>query len=414
MFRTEASHKRIVLWNAAGSAVYAASSFVMLLVVVRACGDVEAGIFSMGYAIAQLMLTIGVFESTTFFATDAEEEFSYAQFLAFKVLTCAAMIIVSVIYVISFGFDAHKTAVAYALCAFRLFEALAQFWYGAFQRLERLDLGGFSSVWRSIIAIALFAGIIIATKDVVAATVAASISEAIWIAAYDIPRLRMIVKVGTPDFNAKALAKLFWACLPLFVSSFLAAYLNNVSKYAINEVGTEQMQTIFNVLFMPAFVINLFLIFFMRPSLTTLARHWLHRETKPFTMILLKLLAISAGLTAAVEAACAIVGIPLLEWFYGISLDGQLWALLIVMLGGGLLSASNVFYNALVVIRAQHSVLIGYIVAIVVATAAAAPLVVSQGVMGACIAYCIACGSLVLAFGITFAIAARVMDSKRS
>ena len=406
MLRSSASHKRILIWNAAGSAVYAASSFLMLLIVVRLCGDVEAGIFSMGYAIAQLMLTIGVFESTTYFATDAANRFSYEQYLAFKIITCVLMVIVSIVYVMSFGFDAHKAAVAYALCAFRLFEAVAQYWFGAFQKLERLDIGGFSSVWRSVIAMALFAGVLFVNSDVVMATVVASISEAIWIAAYDVPRLRMLVKIGAPDFSPKVQGKILWACLPMFIGSFLAAYLNNVSKYAINDVGTEQMQTIFNVLFMPAFVINLFLIFFMRPSLTTLARHWLNREFSPFARIIIRLLVIAAIITAVVEGLCAVIGIPFLELFYGISLDGYLPALLVVMLGGGLLSASNVFYNGLVVIRAQHTVLIGYIIAIVIATLVAAPLVEAQGVMGACIAYSIACAALFVTFALIFVVSA--------
>ena len=406
MFRTEASHKRIMAWNAAGSAVYAFSSFLMLLIVIRACGDDEGGVFSIGYAIAQLMLTVGVFESTTYFATDAGNRFTYAQYLAFKVITCVLMVVVSIFYVMSFGFDEHKAAVAYALCAFRLFEAVAQYWFGAFQKLERLDLGGFSTVWRSLIAIALFAGVIIVTGDVVLATVIATISEAAWIAFYDIPRLGKLVRVGRPDFTPKVQLQLLWACLPLFISSFLAAYLNNICKYAINDVGTDQMQAVFNVLFMPAFVINLFLIFFMRPSLTTLAKHWLEREMAPFLRILGKLLVIAAGITVGVIAMCAVVGIPILEWFYGMDLGGQMPALLIVMLGGGFLSASNVFYNALVVIRSQHSVLVGYAVAIVIASLIATPLVAGQGIMGACIAYCLSCVALFVAFAITFAVCA--------
>ena len=101
-----------MLWNAAGSAVYAFSSFLMLLIVIRACGDVEGGIFSIGYAIAQLMLTVGIFESTTYFATDAGNRLTYAQYLAFKIVTCVLMVVVSIFYVMSFGFDEHKAAVA--------------------------------------------------------------------------------------------------------------------------------------------------------------------------------------------------------------------------------------------------------------------------------------------------------------
>ena len=412
MIRETASQKRIVLWNAAGSAVYAFSSFLMLLIVVRACGEVEGGIFSMGYAIAQLMLTIGVFESTTYFATDAGNRFTHAQYLAFKFVTCALMIIASIFYVMSFQFDAHKASVAYALCAYRLFEAFSQYWYGAFQKAERLDLGGFSSVWRSIISIVLFAGVLLPTGDVTLAVVVATISEVVWIIGYDIPRLRKIVHIGKPDFSPRPLGQLFWACLPMFISSFLAAYLNNICKYAIDSAGTDEMQTIFNILFMPAFVINLFLIFFMRPSLTTLAKLWLERNARPFMGILAKLLGLAALITLGVELACALIGIPILEWFYGVDLEGQTGALLIVMIGGGFLSASNVFYNALVVIRNQHSVLVGYVVAIVLASVIATPLVAGYAIMGACTAYAISCALLFILFAITFALCAAHQSRK--
>lgn len=406
MYRETASQKRIVLWNAAGSAVYAFMSFFMLLVVVRICGDVEGGIFSMGYAIAQLMLAVGVFEATTYFATDAGNRFSHEQYLAFKIITCVAMVIASVFYVMTFQFDAHRASVAYALCAFRLFEALSQYWYAAFQKAERLDLGGFSTVWRSVISIVLFAGVLLLTYDVVLAIVVATVVEVVWLAAYDIPRLRRIVRVGKPDFSPRPLMQLFWACLPMFLSSFLATYLTNIGKYAINDVGTDAMQTVFNILFMPAFVINLFLIFFMRPTLTTLARLWIERNAAPFMKILAKLLVLAAIITLCVEIGCALVGIPFLELFYGMSLEGYTAALLVLMLGGGFLSASNVFYNALVVIRDQHTVLIGYVAAIIVASLISVPLVAEQGVMGACIAYMASCVVLFFAFLLIFAVCA--------
>ena len=408
MLRETASQKRIVIWNALGSGVYALSSFLLLIIVTRVCGDIEAGVFSIGYAIAQLMLTIGVFESNTFFATDAEGKFSYEQFLAFKILTCAAMVVASIVYTASFGYDNHKAAVAYALCAFRLIEAVSNFWYASFQKLERLDLAGFSTVWRSVLSIAVFAGTLIATGDVVVALALATVAEIIWEAAYDVPRMNKIMRLGKPDFSPKPLMTLFLACLPLFISSFLSAYLSNVCKYAIDAVGTEQMQTIFNILFMPSFVINLFMIFFIRPSLTKLALLWMHRDMKPFLSIVAKLLALVVGITLAVCVACAIIGIPVLELLYGLPLAGYETALVVIMVGGGLISAANVFYNGMVVIRAQNGVVVGYALAIVVATLVAKPLVASQGIMGAAWAYVVATLAVAVCFAIIFVLALAV------
>lgn len=402
MLRETTSQKRIIVWNALGSGVYALSSFLLLIIVTRICGSVEAGVFSIGYAIAQLMLTVGVFESTTFFATDAENKFSYEQFLAFKILTCIAMVIASVVYTSSFGYDDHKAAVAYSLCAFRLLEAFSQFWYSSFQKLERLDIAGFSTVWRSILSIIVFACMLAVTQDIATSMIVTTFAGIAWEALYDIPRLNRIRQIGKPNFSPKPLAALFVACLPLFISSFLSAYLSNVCKYAIDAVGTDQMQTIFNILFMPSFVINLFMIFFIRPTLTKLALLWLHRDIKPFVAILAKLMLLVAVTTVGVCAICAVIGIPILELFYGVSLDGCLIPLLVVMLGGGLNSAANVFYNGMVVIRAQNGVVIGYLVAIAIATVVAEPLVASQGIMGAAIAYVVASLAVAVSFALVF------------
>lgn len=407
MLRSSASRQRIYIWNSLGSAVYAASSFLMLLIVVRVCGDEEGGVFSIGYAIAQLMLTVGVFEATTFFATDAKNRFTYEQYLGFKIFTCLLMVVASIVYVASFGYDLHKSLVAYALCGFRLFEAFAQYWFAAFQKQERLDVAGFSTVWRSVVSIAVFAVGLAITSDIVLAIVLGSVSEAVWIACYDIPRLRVMVRVGKPDFSPRALLRICLACLPLFIGSFLSIYLGNVCKYAIDAMGTEQMQTVFNILFMPSYVINLFVNFLIRPSLTTLADQWLRHDTASFARLLGKLLAAVLGITAVVVVVCAIAGIPLLQLVYGTSLEGQLPSLIVLLLSGGFISASNVFYNAMVVIRAQNGVLAGYVVAIVVATAIATPLVASAGLWGASVAYAASCAVLLACFFVIFAFCAR-------
>ena len=164
------------------------------------------------------------------------------------------------------------------------------------------------------------------------------------------------------------------------------------------------MQTIYNVLFMPSFVINLFMIFFVRPTLTTLAKLWLSRDLRGFFRIIGKLLLLVCGITGGVIALCAIAGIPVLELFYGIDLQGCLVPLLIVLVGGGFLSASNVFYNAMVVIRTQNTIVVGYLVAIAVAIAISEPLVRLDGIMGAAWAYAISCLVLALAFAALFAL----------
>lgn len=395
-------NSKIIFWNAAGSTVYALSSFLLLLIVTRAVGADEAGIFSIGYAIAQLMLTIGVFEATTYFATDVANRFSSEQYLAFKLLTCALMALASVVYTMSFGFDLYKQSIALALCAFRLLEALDQFWYAAFQKEERLDIAGFSTVCRMGLAIAAFAVVCFVFEDVFWAIIIATVMEGVWIVLYDMRRIQTVHPISRPDFDRDAMLRLFLQLLPLFAATFLANYLTNAPKYAIEAMGTESMQTMFNVLFMPSFVVNLFMIFVMRPALTTLAARWNTREYRGFARITASLLVTVVGITLVVLVAMYLVGIPLLELFFGVDLDGTMVPMLLLIVGGGLSSGAAVLYNDMVIIRHQAGVVASYVIAVAVAVAVADPLVSTLGLAGAAWAYVASTAALLVSFLVIF------------
>ena len=67
---------RVYLWNTLGSIASATQNFAFLLVITRTAGKELAGDYSVSYAIANLMWTIGIFEATNYFVTDADNRFT--------------------------------------------------------------------------------------------------------------------------------------------------------------------------------------------------------------------------------------------------------------------------------------------------------------------------------------------------
>lgn len=392
------SNKRIFFWNTAGSMCSSCTSFLLLLLVTRICGADEAGNYSIGYAIAQLMWTVGIFEATTYTATDTDHRFSDEQYLAFKVLSLTAMVVTSLVYVWSFHYDGHKQAIALSLCLYRVFDALSMYHFGVLQRRGRLDISGFIIAWQAIISLVAFLAALLMSHDVVLSALAATLSEVLWIAVYVIPRWHRFKRTGRPDFAPKKMLSLFRELLPLFVATFLANYLYNIPKYAIDALGTAQMQTVFNVLFMPTFVISLFLLFVIRPALTPMAENWTAGRREAFFKTVRKLLLAVIGITAAVLALGVTIGIPLLELFYGLDLSGYELTFAIILLGGGFASAASVMYDALIIIRQQRLVLVAYGAAVLVGVIVANPLVGAAGIDGAGLAYVISCVTLLVTF----------------
>ena len=175
----------------------------------------------------------------------------------------------------------------------------------------------------------------------------------------------------------------------------------NAGQWA--DFTNSKSKSIFNVIFMPSFVINLFLLFFIRPLLTKLAVLWVSCDIKSFLSIMGKLMLAVVGISVVVLAGAYLLGIPILQLVFGVDLEGYLPSLLIVLVGGGLLSAANVLYNGIVIMRRQRLVLIAYGIAVLVGVLIAQPLVVSLGILGASIAYAISCGALLLTYVALFA-----------
>ena len=390
MTQTKPSKRKVLFWNAAGSVVTALASFIYPFIILRYCGTQGpdlVGDYSLTIAIAQLMYTIGVFEATTYFATDTLDRFSSEQYFAFKFLSCGAMAVVSVIYVLYFGLTSYQVILALWLCAFKLIDAFSMYFFAAFQKVGRLDISGFSSVWQVVLSLVGFGIVCVLTQNLIWATIAATVIDLIWTAVYNGIRMKQICPIQGPDFKFRAMKQLFLELFPLFLATFLAGYLANLPKYAIDVYWTTEMQAVFGILFMPSFVINLFLIFIMRPALTPLSKKWNEGQVKPFTLITLKILGAVVVITIAVLVGCWFLGIPILGFFYPIITGEDLTALMIVMTGGGLMGASNVLYNALIIQRKQHYVLGAYAIAVVIGALIADPLTSAYGLNGACMTY---------------------------
>ena len=186
---------------------------------------------------------------------------------------------------------------------------------------------------------------------------------------------------------------------PLFISLFLNMYISNAPKYAIDAHLTEEIQTYYNVLFMPAFVIQLVAYFIFNPILTTYAKLWLSDQKEDFRK-LLRLIRrqclILLGLTALAVAVALTIGIPVLSFVFGVDLQGHRMDLAILMIGGGMM-AYGVFFNYVItIIREQKFLLISYGIASLAALVLSGPFVTHAGITGASVLYTVLMSVLAL------------------
>lgn len=387
------SEKEIYIWNILGSLANAGLSVIILMVVTRTLDNQKADIFSIAWAISQLMATIGCYQIRVLQATDVEEKFTFRQYFEFRIVTIVAMMICSCIYVYIKHYTAYKAIIIIIICGYRAVDSFADVFEGWFQQKERLDLAGRALFIRVIIAIVGGGICLVGMHDLLALSLMLVFIYVVGLLLYDIRyynKLKVLEK-QKENQNNKWLQGLLVAGTPLFVNAYLLMDIMNTPKIVIdNAITTGNLQngaqTIFNILFMPASVLTLAYIVF-RPLLTKMAIEWTMGRIKNFLKIIGSIMCCLLGMSILIIGGSALLGIPVLSVLYAIDLTMYKRELLMIILGGCFCTFSYVLDNALVVIRKQYLLVCAYVVSWIYVKIFAHTFVDKWGIMGAAIVY---------------------------
>lgn len=380
------SAKRKFIWNMIGSTANAFSSFILLTCVTRMNGSSDGGVFSLAFSTAQFLASVGCFEARAIQATDIRGERRFVDYFSFRALTTVLMMFCAVIYVLFSGHTGEKAAVILIVCFYKAIDCMSDSFQGLFQVNDRIDLSGMALGLRVILSTVIFGIVLFFTHDMVWGAVSMCAVSILFLSIFD---WSISHRYGTlrekPEFSS--MKSLLFACLPLFIGSFMASYIINAPKYAIDTYLNDEIQNYFGFLLMPAFVINLFSLFAFRPMLTSLAVSWEEKNRKNFYSIIGKSVAWILFLTVGGVLGAYLLGIPILNAFSGLDLGLYRWDLVLIMLGGSMNAFITVFYYVLTVMRKQLLVLAGYGVGFLSSLILAPLLVRNYGIHGAAVSY---------------------------
>ena len=390
--RTDNINRSTYIWNAVNAIMSALESPVILIVLNRTNGLEDAGVFSIAFAVATLLLYLGQYGFRRFQSSDISEKYTFEEYYGARFLTCGAMIIAALAYCIYGsivkGYTVEKFAVILVICLIKGVQAFSDVIHGRMQQLGRLDVATKSSCTRYIAEILSFCLTLIFTHNLLAAALTCfAVSIVVFmLTSYNAARDFCSLK---PCFEWQAMKRLLVEGFPLFVSLFLNMYISNAPKYAIDAYLSDEIQALYNMVFMPAFVIQLIAHFIFNPIITTYAEVWQKGDKKRFRFLVLRQCAVILGLTVLAVLVALTIGIPVLGWIFDADLSSYKTELCIVCIGGGFL-AYSVFFNTIITIVRLHKVLFyTYGVAALAALLMSKYFVVGYGIMGAVILYAV-------------------------
>jgi O-antigen/teichoic acid export membrane protein len=380
------SEKSVFIWNIVGSMTRAASSIILLMMVTRICGASQAGIFSIAYATAQMLLTVGWYGMRAYQATDVRGRFEFSTYLASRAVTCMLMLLGDVLYIIISGYTAEKALVVFFICVLKMVDAVEDVYHGLLQLHGRLDLAGMLLTLRNVFSMVAFFLVLIFTKNLLVTCVVSAGASLAFCFLINIPIANHIER-SQFNFSLQPLKKLFTDCFSLCASNFLSIYIYNAPKYAIDRLLTPEIQTYYNIIFMPAFVINLLSEVVFKPLLVELANLWAEHGLDRFSLLVSRLIKWIALITILTIGIAYFIGIPILSFVFGVDLAAYKTELLILLLGGGFGACAWLLNNVLTAMRKQKALLLGYMLASIFASIIAPVFVQKHQIMGASLTY---------------------------
>ena len=292
------------------------------------------------------------------------------------------MLICMIGYIVVNGYTGVEALTVFWILGYRMVEAVADVYSGLFQQRERIDISGKEMLMRSGISTITFTIILWLTDNLLYAAMTLTLTSLVIMLFYDL-HMKKYFEPTPVHLEWRGILGIYNACWPLFVSSFIMNYLNNAPKYAINTYYDETVQNSYNILFMPAFVINLLSLFVFRPLLTDLAKDWEGENIKEFTDIVKKMMILIGALTIAACVGAYLLGIPILSLVYGVDLRAYRMELVIIMICGGLNAYVYCLYYVVTVTGKQIFLLLGYGAGLIFAVFLGSGFVKSLGMLGA-------------------------------
>ncbi|GFG42801.1 lipopolysaccharide biosynthesis protein [Streptococcus canis] len=387
--------KKSFIWNMLGSLSAAAISVVLLMVVTRFLTPIDSDSYAFAYSFANMMVVIALFQVRNYQATDIGEKYSFSQYFLARLITCFLMLAISGIYLLVTLHDAYKSQVILLVCLYRLTDAFSDLYQGMFQQHERLDIAGKSLTFRNSLIFIIYTLIIICFRNLVFALQVTCLLSFLFILFYDVRKGRSFETVAFCSFknrdNQLKSLQLLKESFPLFLNGFLIIYIYTQPKYAIetlthlNKIPLGS-QTIFNILFMPAFVMNLMMLFF-RPHITQMAIALVKGQVERFKTIQVTLFSYLASLMVVVLIGSGLLGIPFLSLLYATPLKAFWLAFMTIMLGGAVGSFATAIDNILTAMRKQQYLLIPYMGSFLVSLFITSDLVETYHIFGAALSF---------------------------
>ena len=380
---------RDYVWNTIGVGLWGMVFPVLTIVVTQLAGAEQAGMFSLAFVTALLLMFVGNYGVRNFQASDLDEEYSFADYQANRVLTVVIMLVAGITYCKFRGYTDQMWLMSLGVYLYKAVDALADVYEGRLQQVDKLYLAGISQAFRSAAALIGFSLALLITRNVGVSSIVMAIIAALTFVVFTFP----LAQLETPKSrraNAKRVIALLKQCFPLFVALFMYNLIDNMPKFVMEGALSYDNQLYYNALYFPAHAILLTSGFIYKPMLLKMANAWADpAKRKKFDLIIVVMFVIIVGITVVVAGAMSWFGLAIMSFLYGIDFEQYRGLCFVMLAAGGVTAGIEFLYQVITVLRRQRAVTKLYLITFGFSLFVPVLLVNFTGLPGAVIGYLI-------------------------
>ncbi len=348
-----------VAWNMIGSIFYLACQWLVGVAVVRFSDNYEnAGTLSLAMSVTNIFSTVALFNVRNLQVSDSIGEYSPTEYHTHRLFTCALALLLCAGFVLVNRYSlAVSLAILFYMCV-RLIEAYEDVLQGMAQNKWRLDIAGKSLLARGLLQIVCFSVFQILFDNLALSIATMALSNLLVLFVYDIPKIRALSPFGVTK-KADKLAALCRLCLPMLIYGISTNSIVSGARYLIEKIHGSEVLGYYATVSTLAVLVQTFVTLIFTPFINLFEVAHRAGEKKTVRGLLLKLLLLLVGVTAAALLAVLALGKPVMSLVFGKEILPYVYLLYPMIAASALTALMWLLSMLLVVLRDTVTLMVG-------------------------------------------------------
>ena len=310
-------------WTIIGNAIYAASSFGILVILAKLGTTESVGEFALGLAITAPVIEFAKLQLRAIQATDLLHDYLFRDYFGLRLITLgAALVTIASIGLIS-SYSSELALTILVIGIGKAVDAVSDVIYGALQQQERMDCISVSLIVKGVLSLIMLGGVQYITHSVLLASAGWTLASIIVVLSYDIPNGFIILRTQTdkgdylfPRFNRHVLKRLTFLSLPLGIAMLLISLNTSIPRYFVESYSGQGELGMFAAMAYLMIAGNTVIFAIGQAASPRLAMLYIKRDRAGFQRLLLRLIVVGLILGVTGISIAVLAGRPLLALLY--------------------------------------------------------------------------------------------------